>query len=48
VVEADRTALTSLGLDDETIDAVVAAARAEIERAAAETPADAGESGTES
>jgi hypothetical protein len=48
VVEADRAALTLLGLDDETIDAVVAAARAEMERGAAETPAEGGESGTES
>ena len=48
LVEADRAALASLGLDDETLDAVVAAARAEIERAAAETPAEGVESGTES
>jgi N utilization substance protein A len=48
VVEADRAALAALGLDDETVDAVVAAARAVTESAAAETPAEGGESGTES
>ena len=46
VIAADQAALTALGLDDETIQAVLEAARAVVDEAAAQA-AEAGEPGTE-